>query len=209
MLDKTIKIEKLGRDLTKASRKAEETERTLGKKIEGLLAEKDEESREREEHFGKLEKDLRQEIIECRTREAKLLGDVETLRDQIEILRGELKRHEEIIRAKEEEVRDLKGMMEKQREDHGKEITNLMKERKRRSSNLGSSRSLSSSLKESGVLEESPQLPPKKVEGLPTVREESPDKNYSRSLERSHITEEDGDEENELMKAVFHYDALI
>ena len=88
-----------------------------------------------------------------------------------------------------------------------------MKERKRRSSNLGSSRSLTSSLKESGMIEESPQLPPKKLEsiGLPTVREESPEKNISQSLERSNITDEINveEEENELAKAVYHYDTLI
>ena len=45
-----------------------------------------------------------------------------------------------------------------------------MKERKRRSSNLGSSRSLTSSLKESGMVEDSPRLKKMDSIGLPTVR---------------------------------------
>ena len=41
------------------------------------------------------------------------------------------------------------------------------------------------------MMQESPQIPSKKLEsgGLPIVREESPDKNMSHSLERSNITE--------------------
>ena len=62
-------------------------------------------------------------------------------------------------------------MLERLREHHIKEINNLMKERKRRSSNLGSSRSLTSSLKESGMIEDSPQLKKMDSVGLPTVRE--------------------------------------
>jgi hypothetical protein len=67
-----------------------------------------------------------------------------------------------------------------------------MKEKRRRSSNLGSSRSLTSSLKGSGIIEEQPQSASKKLEfdRLPTVREESPDKNMSRELERSNITDD-------------------
>ena len=68
------------------------------------------------------------------------------------MLKNELKRHEDIIKAKDDEIKEFKTLLEKQREDHAKEINNLMKERKRRSSNLGSSRSLTSSLKESGVI---------------------------------------------------------
>lgn len=44
---------------------------------------------------------------------------------------------------------------------------------------------------------------------LATVKEESPDKSLSRSMERSHLTEDAGEEENELIKVIYHYDALI
>ena len=57
------------------------------------------------------------------------------------MLKNELKRHEDIIKAKDDEIKEFKTLLEKQRE-----------ERKRRSSNLGSSRSLTSSLKESGMI---------------------------------------------------------
>jgi hypothetical protein len=68
------------------------------------------------------------------------------------------------------------------REDHITEINNLMKERRKRSSksNLGSSRSLGSSLKESTVLEapknENDNLSSKIANFLPIVKEESPDR---------------------------------
>ena len=54
-----------------------------------------------------------------------------------------------MIKAKTEEVFNYKAIVEKMREDHINEINNLMKERKKRSSrsNLGSSRSLTSSLR--------------------------------------------------------------
>ena len=60
VLDKTIKIQNLSRELTKIKKKAEESEKSLLKKIENQISEREEENREREEHFAKNEKLLRQ-----------------------------------------------------------------------------------------------------------------------------------------------------
>ena len=78
---------------------------------------------------------------------------------------------------------------------------------------MGSSRSLNSSVRGEGQ-EEMPltNVPLKQTESarLPIVREESPDRSLNHSLDRSNVTEEQGeDEDNELAKAVYHYDALI
>lgn len=114
-----------------------------------------------------------------------------------------------------EEILKFKEMLEKMREDHLNEMNNLMKEKRKRNSksNLGSSRSLSSSMKESGILDSpsvdthSYQLPSKIATFLPTVKEESPDrKDLSQELNRSQIEEE---EDNELARAIFHYDSVI
>lgn len=47
------------------------------------MNERDEENREREEHFNKIEKALKDEIIEFKSNEVKLLGETETLKSQI------------------------------------------------------------------------------------------------------------------------------
>jgi hypothetical protein len=99
-----------------------------------------------------------------------------------------------------------------------------MKERRKRSSksNLGSSRSLTSSLRESAIIPPNHPAAPttplaapdneniinKFPSFLPIVREEtSPErKDLSQELSHSNIVEE---EENELARAICHYDSII
>jgi len=66
-----------------------------------------------------------------------------------------------VIKSKTDENFNLKAVVEKMREDHINEINNLMKERRKRSSksNLGSSRSLTSSMKDSAIAGNIPQTP--------------------------------------------------
>ena len=45
----------------------------------------------------------------------------------MEILKADIKRGEEAIQSKEEDIRGYKEMLERQREQHAKEIANLMK----------------------------------------------------------------------------------
>ena len=137
------------------------------------------------------------------------------------MLKKDIDNKDAVIMAKTEEVYNHKANIEKMREDHINEINNLMKERKKRSSrsNLGSSRSLTSSIRES--VKDGQTVPAaanspehneldKKLAGiLPIVKEEhSPDrKDLSREFSKSNILEEDN--EDELARAIFHYDSLI
>ena len=135
------------------------------------------------------------------------------------ILKKELVSKDAVIKVKTEEVFSFKNVVEKMREDHINEINNLMKERKKRSSrsNLGSSRSLTSSLKESNgqntpVGTSSPENDPfaSKMAGiLPIVKEEmSPERNnISHDMSKSNILEEEN--EDELARAIYHYDSII
>jgi len=80
-----------------------------------------------------------------------LLSENDTLKSNTNILKKDIENKDAVIKSKIDDIYNLKSNIEKMREDHITEINNLMKERKKRSSrsNLGSSRSLGSSVKES------------------------------------------------------------
>lgn len=83
VLDKTIKIESISRELNKIKKKSEETEKSYTKKFEEMIAEREEESAEREAHFAKIQNSLKQEILEFKANELKLLGQIDTQQGQI------------------------------------------------------------------------------------------------------------------------------
>ena len=163
---------------------------------------------------------MKDEILESKEKEIRLLNETETLKSNNNMLKKDIENKDAVIMAKTEEVYNQKANIEKMREDHINEINNLMKERKKRSSrsNLGSSRSLTSSIRESAKdgqpvpVSHSPEHHEldKKLAGiLPIVKEEnSPDrKDLSREFSKSNILEEEL--EDELARAIFHYDYQI
>lgn len=60
VLDKTIRIESISRELNKMKKKLEETEKNYTKKFQEMIAEREEETAEREAHFAKIEKSLKE-----------------------------------------------------------------------------------------------------------------------------------------------------
>ena len=123
----------------------------MTKKIEAITEDYEGQLKEKEEHFAKIEKILKDEILEYKEKEINLLSENDSLKSNNNILKKEIESKDAVIKVKSDEIFNCKASIEKMREDHINEINNLMKERKKRSSrsNLGSSRSLTSSIKES------------------------------------------------------------
>ena len=59
---------------------------------------------------------MKDELLEFKSNELKLLGELDRQKDQMEILKADIKRGEEAIQSKEEDIRGYKEMLERQRE---------------------------------------------------------------------------------------------
>lgn len=215
VLEKTIGIENISRELNKEKKKHEETTKNMNKKIDALTEDYEAQLAEKEQHYTKIEKILKDEILEYKSKEIRLLNENESLRSSTNVLKKEIDSKDAVIKSKSEDILQLKATIEKNREDHINEINNLMKERRKRSSksNLGSSQSLGSSLKESALIASTPEASEnisRLPSFLPIVKEESsPERRNLSDMSQSNIMEDENENENELARAIYHYDTVI
>ena len=106
------------------------------------------ELQDRDRAFKKMEKDLKQEIVDLRANEVDLQERIATLENTLETLNRDYVHLKDVLRQKEDEIVDLKNNVSKLHDEHDKHISKVMTDSRVKRKSLKNLSSSVSSLKD-------------------------------------------------------------